>query len=165
MILNEKTFLPNLFKRPPHTFDVFRGHGPVGLIKIDPEAHSIGHIAKSGDVALNRFAALIVESGNSKFFDIALTVKSQLFLNCNFNWKPMAIPPGFTRYKATLHCLKAREDIFKNSRLNMMRSRHSIGSRRTLVKAPWSCACASINGLMKNLVIAPELENFMFEGR
>ncbi|CAB4751320.1 unannotated protein [freshwater metagenome] len=116
-------------------------------------------------MTLNRFAAFIVEVSYAKFLDIALAVKAQLFLNCNLNWKPMAIPPGLTRYKATLHSLKAREDIFKNSRLNVMRSRHSIGGRWTLVKAPRRSTRTCGNGLMENLVIAPELENFMFEGR
>ncbi|CAB4833344.1 unannotated protein [freshwater metagenome] len=116
-------------------------------------------------MSLNRFAAFIVEGSYSKFFDIALTVKAQLFFNSDLNWKSMTVPAGFAGYEAALHRLKAWENIFKNSRLNVMRPRHSIGSWGTLIKAPRSGTCSSGNGFMENIVIAPEFKNFMLEGR
>ena len=52
MILAEQTFLMNLGERPPNTFDVLIGHGPISLVKINPEAHPFCHLRESINMSL-----------------------------------------------------------------------------------------------------------------
>ena len=162
MVLNKQTLLPDLFQTPPHAFNIFWSHRPICLIKIDPEAHAFSHGGKRIHVTCNRFATLIVEGSDSIFFDIALTRETEFFFNSNFNRKSMTVPSSFTCDVLSLHCLIARENIFKYTRFNMVRARHSICSWGTFIKCPRCTAGTRLCALMEDVVIAPEMKNGTF---
>ncbi|CAB4742338.1 unannotated protein [freshwater metagenome] len=136
MILNQETFLPNLFKAPPNTFYIFWSHSPIGLIKINPETHAVGHRCEGTDVASYRFAAHLIKGSNSIFFNVAFSRKSQLFFNSNFNWQTVAIPTCFAGYIFALHCLITRKDIFKDARFNVVGARHTVSSWWAFIEGP-----------------------------
>ena len=85
MILNKQSLFEDLLERPPNTLNIFRRHRPIGFLEINPKAHAMGHLTKFADMALNRFTALLIESCDSKFFDIAFASKSKFLLNSNLN--------------------------------------------------------------------------------
>ena len=157
MVLNEKTFLPNLFQTPPNALDVLRCHSPIGLIKINPESHSICHRCKSVNMASYRFTALIVKGSNAILFDITFTRETEFLFNCDLNGKSVTIPTSFASYIFPLHRLKAREDIFKYASFNVVGARHSVCSRRTFIESPRCLAFTRLYRFFKNLIVLPEI--------
>ena len=149
----------NLRKTPPHTLNVCRCHGPIRFIKINPESHAISHGSKCVYVTCDRFAALVIELRDTKLFNIAFTVKAQLFFNCNFNRKSVTIPTSFTNYLLAFHCMKTRKDILKNSSFNVVCTWHAICSRGTFIESPCRCALSARNRFFKDLLSAPKIKN------
>ena len=159
MVLNKQTFFVNLRKTPPHAFNVCRSHSPIRFVKINPESHAIRHCSKCIYVTCDRFAALVIELRNTKFFNVTFTVKAQLFFNRNFNWKSVTIPTSFTNYLLAFHCVKARKDILKNSRFNVVCTWHSICSGRAFIKCPGWRTFATANGFFKDAISSPKIQD------
>ena len=159
MVLNQQSFFVNLRKTPPHALDVGRCHSPIRLIKINPETHAICHRSKSIYVTRDRFATLVIELRNTKFFNVTFAVKAQLFFNSNFNWESMTIPTGFANNLFTFHCVKARKDILKHASFNVVRARHSICSGRTFIKCPGWCAFPSSHRLFEYSIGSPKIQD------
>ena len=156
MVLDQQPLFPNLLKRPPDALHVLSGHSPVGLVEVDPKSHSAGHSSKGADMALYRFAALLIEGGNSIALDIALTRKAQLFLHCNFHRQTVTVPASFSDDLVTFHRLEARKEIFEDASLNMVGSRHPIGSWRSLEEGPPRGAFAICYRFIKNRILLPK---------
>ena len=76
MVLNKQTFFPNLFQAPPDALYIFRGHRPVSLIEVNPEAHALCHGGKCINVSSYRFTTFIVKGSDAKLFNIALAGKT-----------------------------------------------------------------------------------------
>ena len=157
MVLNEKTFLPNLFQTPPDALHIFWSHRPIGLIEINPETHALCHGGKCINVTGYRFAALIVKWCDAIFFNIAFACKTKFLLYCNLNRKSVTIPSGFTCDVFALHCLIARKYILKYARFNMVCAGHSICSGRAFIKSPRSSTSARFSALMEDVILAPEI--------
>ena len=147
----------NLSKRPPDTFNIFIRHSPIGLIKINPETHSLSHLSKCANMSLHRLTTLFIKGSYSKFFDITFSRKSQLLLNCNLYWKTMAIPTCFADYILALHSLKAREYILKDSCFNMVSSWQTICSWWSFIKSPTWTTLTHSDTAMKYVLGLPEI--------
>ena len=162
MVLNKQTFFVNLRKTPPNTFNVRRCHSPIRFIKVNPKTHAICHRSKCIYVACNRFAALVIELCDTKFFNVAFAVKAQLFFNCNFNWESVTIPTCFTDYLFAFHCVKAWKDILKHTSFNVVSTRHSISCWRAFIKCPSLCTGATCNRLFKDAISSPKIQDGVF---
>ena len=77
----------------------------------------------------------------------------------------MTIPTSFADYMLSFHCVKARKDILKYTCFNVVSSWHSISCWGALIKHPSRCAFTGRNSFFENLVIAPELQYRVFDGR
>ena len=110
--------------------------GPVGLIKINPKTHPIGHLCKSADVTLDRFATFVIERRNTKSLDVTFARKTQFLLHRNFHRQTVAIPPRFAKDVLAFHSVITRKDVLKNAGFNVVCAGGAIGSRWALVKGP-----------------------------
>ncbi|CAB4532415.1 unannotated protein [freshwater metagenome] len=104
-------------------------------------------------------AAHIVKGGDSIFFNVAFSRKSQLFFNCDLNWQTVTIPTGFARYILTFHGVITRENIFKYARFNVVRARHTVGSWWPFIEGPRLSTNSRRRARFKYRVLAPELQD------
>src|SRR5207342_1273249 len=136
MILYQQVFVEDDFKRPPHGVDVVRIHRSVGLRKVDPKAHPLGHLFEGVDVSQDRLPAARVELGDTEGFDVGLAGEAKLLLDGKLDGQTVAVPTRLPWDVVALHGAVAREGILEHPGLDVMRAGHSIGGGWTFVEDP-----------------------------
>jgi hypothetical protein len=115
VVLIEATVVPDPPQRPPDRLDVGVGHRHVGVVEVDPEADSLGEAVPLLDVAEDRFAAALVELGDSVVLDLLLGGDPELALDLELDREPVRVPARFTRDPFAGHRPEPRIDVLEDA--------------------------------------------------
>ena len=165
LVLGQPAGVEDLLERPPLRLDIGRVHGPVGLIHVHPVAHAGGQVRERVDVAHDRFAALGVERLDAIGLDLGLAVDAEFLLDGQLDRQAVAVPASLARDVAALHGLEPREHVLEHARLDVVRARHAVRGRRTLIEGPVLAAGGLLEGLVERLLLVPERQDVVFHLR
>ena len=152
-----------LLQRPPDRLDVRRGHRPVGVGHVDPEADALGEPLELADVALHRRPAQGVELRDPVGLDVALAGGTDLLLDLDLHRQAVAIPAAFAAHEVARHRLVARVDVLERARLDVMDARLTVGGGWPLIEEPRGRVGASLERAREDVGLPPPREDALFE--
>ena len=119
----------------PDRLNILVVQGVVGLLEINPEAHSLGHLFPIADIAHDRFATATGKFLYANLFlDFFFVKDTQFFFDLMLNRQTMCIPPCFSGRVKTTHGFESWIDILETARQDMVNARFAVGGRGALVK-------------------------------
>ncbi len=160
--LVEQPLVEDRLERPPLGLDIVVVVGDVGVFHVRPEADALGHILPHTLVFPDGFLALLDERLDAVGFDLILAVQPQLLFNLQLDRQAVRVPAGLAGDRLALHRLIARNQILDGARLDMADVRLAVGRGRAVVERKDVAALAQINGFLKDLILLPEFEHFLF---
>ena len=119
----------------PNRFNVLVIQGVVGLVKIHPETHPLGHFFPVADITHNRLSTT-----SGKFCDPDLRLDflfvedTQFFLDFVLYWQAVGIPTALPRGMKTAHCLVAWVNILECTGEYVMYTGTPVGCWRPFVE-------------------------------
>ncbi len=164
VVLHQQPTTVDLLQGPPDRLDVLRVHGPIGRAHVDPAAHPVGHLRPEVDVALDGLAAPGVELGDAEGLDVGLAGEAELLLDRELDRKPVAVPTALAVDLVALHRPEAREGVLERARLDVVGAGASVGGGRALVERPGLLARVAGDGLLEDVLLAPESQHLVLEG-
>ena len=160
--LVEQALVEDGLERPPLGLDIVVVVGDVGVLHVRPEADAFGHILPHTLVFPDGFLALFDERLDTVGLDLILAVQTQLLFNLQLDRQAVRVPAGLAGDRLALHRLIARNQILDGARLDVADVRLAVGRGRAVVERKDVAALAQIDGFLKDLVLFPELEDFLF---
>ena len=165
MTLIDKTLVRDLLDCPPFRLDVGVMIGNIGVVHIAPVTNCITHAAPFVGVLPDALLALFAEGFDAVTFDILLAVELQKLFNFDLNGKTLGVPTGFTVNNTALHGLVTGNNVLHNTGKNMTDMGLTVSRRRSVIECEAFSAATGRNALCKNVVLLPELGNFLLAGK
>ena len=158
--LVEKTLIPDLLKRPPLRLDECVVVGYVGMIHIGPEAHGVGEILPHALVLPDALLAVLDKRLQTVLLDLLLAVQAHL-LHFQLHRKSVSVPACFSGNHVSLHSPVSGDHILDHAGENVADVGLAVGCGRPVVEHVGSSLGPRLNTLLKNVVVSPELFNFL----
>ena len=148
MTFINQSCLEKFLQNPPSGLNEVIIQRNIGVVQINEIPHALCHFSPHAFVSKYGLPALFVKLLDSIGFNILLAAHLELLFHFNFNGKPVGIPSGLSFYFKALHRLITAHGILQRPCDNMVNSRPSVGSRRSLIKdegrLPLSCRYAFV---------------------
>ena len=138
--------------------------GDIWVVHVGPEADRAGEILPHALIFPYAFLALVDERLQSVFFDLLLAVKTEQLLNLQLHRETVGIPACLSRHHAALHRAVSRDHVLDNTGQHMADVRFAVGCRRPVIEDVIRAAFALLHTLLKNVIVVPELFDFLFTG-
>nr|AIF19568.1 hypothetical protein [uncultured marine group II/III euryarchaeote KM3_87_C01] len=110
----------------------------IGIIHIDPEAHSLSHLTPCLLVCPHALLTLLVERLHTVGLDGLVRHQIQSFLDFNLYRKSMSVPSTLPLYYMAFHGFPSTNHVLEQPREDMMYTRLPIGCRWSLEEGEWT---------------------------
>ena len=162
MALVEQALLPDFLECPPFGFNEVIFVGDVGMFHISPEANHIREFFPHALVLPNGFTALLDERLDAVFFNLFLAIDAHELFDFKLYRQAVGIPASLAQNLLALHGLITRQHILDNARQHMTDMRLAVSRRRAIIKRKGITAFTLVNRLLRDVILLPEIQNFLF---
>ena len=159
--LVEQPLLVDLLERPPDRFDIIVVIGDVGMLHVHPVADAVAHLFPLALVLPDGLLALLDEGLDAVFFDVLLTVHAEGLLHFELDGQPVRVPARLAQDVFALHRLIAREDLLHDARQDMSDMGLAVRRGRTVEEGELLSALVLFDGLFKDVVGLPEVDDLL----
>ena len=160
--LVQQALVGHLLQAPPHRFDVVVVIGDVGVFHVGPEAHALGHALPFALVLPDALLALLDEGLDAVFLDLLLAVQAQQLFHLQLHRQAVGVPARLAGHQLALHRVVAGQQVLDGAGLDVADVGLAVGGRRAVVEGPDLLALPVFHGLLEDVVVVPELDDFLF---
>ncbi len=160
--LVEQAFFPDLLERPPLGLDEVVLIGDVGMLHVRPETDDIGELLPHTLVLPDRLTAFLDERLDAVRLDLLLAVDADGLLDLELDGQAVRVPARFPENLLALHRGEARQHVLDDARQHMTDVRLAVRRRRAVVERERIAALALVDGLLRDVMLLPELQNLFF---
>ena len=160
--LVQQALVGHLLQAPPHRFDVVVVIGDVGVFHVGPEAHALGHALPFALVLPDALLALLDEGLDAVLLDLLLAVQAQQLLDLQLHRQAVGVPARLAGDQLALHRVVAGQQVLDGAGLDVADVGLAVGGRRAVVEGPDLLALPVLHGLLEDVVVVPELDDFLF---
>ncbi len=162
MSLIKQAFIPYLLKCPPHRFNIIIFIRNIGIVHIGPKSHPLTHFFPFLLVFPYAMFTPFYKRFDTVFFNLGLTVYTQLLFHFQFHRKPMGVPACLSKHLIPLHGLVARYNILYYPGDNMSYMRFSVSRRRSVIKGKYRSSFPHLYTFFEYAVFLPKFQYLLF---
>ena len=130
------------------------------MLHVRPEADLAGKALPDFLITPHGLAALFDEGLDAVRLDFILALDADFLLDLELDRQTMGVPARLSRDILSLHRVVARNHVLDDTGLDVADVRLAVCGRRPVVEHIGLAALALLDGLLKNLILCPELLDF-----
>ena len=157
------SFVEELFQKGPDGVIIFIGHSKVGIIPVHPHTQALGLLGLDSGIFADTLLAQVHEFFDAVFLHFPFGLETQFLFHLNFHPQSLAVEAVLVAELMAGHCFVAVVDIFQGPAPGVVHTHGVVGRDGPIYKGPFWFTLICRYALAENVVLFPELQQFVLE--